>query len=498
MTDIIAQFTLETPGLLPVFLLLAVQIGLGGLDNLLHHEMTEALPARPEARRELGLHSARELIYSGVFVVFACLRPDGVFALIFAAILLGEILITLADFIEEDRTRVLPPFERVLHTILALNYGAVLALLAPVLWAWAQAPAAVVVETRGAWTPLLLIAALGVGLWGVRDLIAAQRPAHQTPVEPSGRTVLVTGATGFLGHDLVAALKARGDHVIALSRRPRTAARKLGVEAVADMNAVRTETAISTIINLAGANIAARPWSPARRRALLDSRLTTTRAVNALIARLETPPAVLINASAVGVYGDGGETPLDEDAPSPRGTFTADLCRAWEAEAEKARQHTVRTVLLRFGLIFGRDGGAFPRLTLSRPFGMLARFGTGRQWMAWIHKHDAIGLILHAIDTPALDGPVNAVAPAAARHGQVIGALANRRLVVPIPAFALKAGLGEMSRLFLDSQKVRARKALASGYAFAYPTLNEAVADLTAHRKPLEIQSWERPRRRGV
>ncbi|MGJ3231782.1 MAG: TIGR01777 family oxidoreductase [Oceanicaulis sp.] len=483
MPDFIAPFILDTPGLTAVFVLLGVQIVLGGLDNLLHHEMTEALPAKPEARRELALHSARELIYAGVFAVLAVLRPEGVFALVLAAVLLIEIVITLADFLEEDRTRVLPPFERVLHTVLALNYGAILALLAPVLWLWAQAPAGIAVEPRGAWTPLLLIAALGVGLWGVRDLIAAlrRRPEPDAP-EPSGRTVLVTGATGFIGRDLVKALHARGDAVIALSRSPARATRRLGVAAVSDLDALAADRRIDAVVNLAGANVAARPWSPARRRTLLDSRLGVTRALARLIERLDRKPDVLVNASAVGIYGDGGDAALDETAPSPEGAFTADLCRAWEAEAEKAGRG-VRTVILRFALVCGRDGGAFPRLVLTRPFGVLARFGSGRQWAAWIHKTDAVGLILHAMDTPALKGPVNAAAPAPVRHGELIAALAGRRLVIPVPAFALKAGLGEMSRLFLDSQKVRARKALASGYTFAYPTLGEALADLTDRRR---------------
>ncbi|MEQ8404779.1 MAG: TIGR01777 family oxidoreductase [Oceanicaulis sp.] len=489
MPEFLAPFLLDTPGLTPVFALLALQIVLGGLDNLLHHEMTEALPAKPGARRELALHSARELIYAGVFAVFALLRPEGGFAILLAAVLVIEIVITLADFVEEDRTRVLPPFERVLHTVLALNYGAILALLAPVLWSWAQAPAGLAIEIRGAWTPILLIAAAGVGAWGVRDLIAALQPdAPARAPEPSGRNVLVTGATGFLGQALTTALKARGDAVIALSRTPARAARRLGVAAVGDLADLPADTRIHAVINLAGANVADRPWSAARRRTLMNSRLTVTRAVTGLIERLDHKPDVLVSASAVGIYGDGGDAVLDETAPSPEGVFTADLCRAWEAAAGKARRAGVRTVVLRFGLVFGRDGGAFPRLVMTRALGVLARFGSGRQWMAWIHKADAVGLILHALDTPALNGPVNAVAPAPARHGEVIAALTGRRLVIPVPACLLKAGLGEMSRLFLDSQKVRARTALASGYAFTFPTLGEAVTDLTDRRRFKEAE----------
>jgi len=472
------------PGLAPVFLILTVQILLGGVDNLLHHEMTEALPTRPSARYELSLHGARELIYAGIFGVFALLRPEGVWAIALAAILVGEILITLADFIEEDRTRTLPAFERVLHTILALNYGAVLALLAPVLWNWAQAPTGIFMAERGVWTPLLLVAALGVGVWGVRDAYAALtlRPDTAPAPKPSGQTVLVTGATGFLGQAVVANLKARGDQVAVLTRNPKRARRKLGrgVRCFADLGAITPTTRIDAIVNLAGANVADQPWSNARKRTLLQSRLRVTQAVTDLIDRLNIEPRVLVSASAVGVYGDGGEAELTEAALPPAGVFTAELCKAWEQEAGKAELSGVRVVRLRFGLVFGRDGGAFPRLTLSRPFGLLAQFGAGRQWMAWIRKADAVGLIHHALRTDGLAGPVNAVGPVPIRHGNVIRTLAGRRLILPIPAALLRFALGEMSTLFLASQKVTATKALKSGYRFIYPDFDAAAADLTA------------------
>lgn len=476
------------PGLLPVFILLSLQVFLGGMDNLLHHELTEALPTKPSARRELGLHGAREILYAVIFATLALARPEGLWALALASILAAEIAITLADFVEEDRTRVLPPIERILHTIMALMYGAILALLAPVLWTWAQAPTALMVETRGVWTLVLLIAAVGVGLWGIRDLYAfatlREPPRRATP--PSGHTVLVTGATGFLGRDVVAQLLERGDTVIALTRHRLKAERLLGpdVEPVTSLEDIDPARPIHAIINLAGANVAAGPWTAKRREVLLGSRLKTTRAVTDLIERQGLRPRVLVNASAVGIYGDGGEDPLDETVRPPRGVFTAELCKSWEVAAKRAESFDVRTVMLRFGLVFGRDGGAFPSLVMTRALGVVARFGRGRQWMAWIHKTDAVGLILHALETDLLRGPVNAVAPGAARHGEVIARLAGRRLIVTVPSWLLRATLGEMSELFLASQRVRARKALQAGYSFAYPGLREALSDLTGPVRP--------------
>lgn len=486
-----------TPGLLPVFILLAIQIILGGLDNLLHHELTEALPTRPSARRELGLHGARELIYAGVFAVLALIRPEGVWAIALGAVLVAEIAITLADFIEEDRTRVLPPLERVLHTILALNYGAILAVLTPVLWGWAQMPTGLAVEMRGLWTPILLVGAVGVGLWGLRDVyaFATLREPPEPRATPSGRTVLVTGATGFLGRDLVAQLVERGDTVIALTRHRMKAERVLGahVEPVTSLDDIDPTRPIHAIVNLAGANVAAGSWTAKRRERLLSSRLQTTRAVTDLIERQGMRPRVLVNASAVGLYGDGGEAPLDETVRPPRGVFTAELCKSWEAAARRAEMFDVRTVCLRLGLVFGRDGGAFPNLVMTRALGVLARFGHGRQWMAWIHKADAVGLIVHALDNDLLQGPVNAVAPGAARHGEVINQLAGRRIILPVPAWLLRAALGEMSTLFLASQRVRARKALQAGYSFAYPGLREALGDLTGPVRPIPPIKHARP-----
>ncbi|WP_412545106.1 TIGR01777 family oxidoreductase [Maricaulis sp. MIT060901] len=475
-----------------LFIVLAVQVLLGGFDNLWHHEITEALPGRVSARTEIGLHAARELIYAGAFIIFAWFQPHGWLALLFGAVLVGEIVITLADFLEEDRTRRLPPFERVLHTVLAINYGVVLALLTPILWDWFKLEGAGLIVDRGLWSLFFTAAAIGVFGWGVRDAIAwrdlNKRAAGRTEparLRPSERTVLITGATGFLGQDLVHRLTGRGDRVIALSRDTLKARALFGprVDVTDNLDLLADDTRIHAIVNLAGANVADMPWWHSRKQLLLDSRLDTTRAVLALIKRLRHKPNVLVSASAVGAYGDQGETPLPEHAGRPLGVFTADLCRVWENEACHAVKYGVRVCRLRFGLIFGRDGSAFPKLALGRLFGIAPQFGDGQQWMSWVHKHDALRAIEFALDRQELAGPVNVAAPAEVRHGEVMRAIGGRGLLMPIPAALLRLGLGEMSELFLASQRVRPQRLQTAGFHFNYPDIKTACRDLTGKPK---------------
>ena len=167
--------------------------------------------------------------------------------------------------------------------------------------------------------------------------------------------------------------------------------------------------------------------------------------------------------------------------------FTADLCNAWEQEALHAGPLGVRVAMLRFGLILGRDGGAWPLMTMTMPFGLGALFGDGRQWMAWIHKQDALRLIETAIDDARLTGPINAVAPRETTHGDVMRAAAETvgcKLLIPAPAFALRLALGEMSALFLDSQRVIPRAAGAAGFTFKFATIEDAAADLLGRAPP--------------
>lgn len=478
-----------------VFLLLSFQSVLGAFDNLWHHEWEARLPQRLSARRELALHAAREALYGLVFLGLAWFEWRGALAGVLALVLAAEVLITLADFLEEDRTRRLPPFERLLHTVLTISYGGFVALMVPVLLAWVR------LDTALHWAPhgwvSWLFTAYGVGVlaWSVRNLRAVlrlQRQAAQpeAPARPaserSGPAVLVAGGTGFLGELLVRQLLAEGRRVIVLSRDGRQAQGMFGPGAwvVEQLDQIPSETRIGAVVHLAGARVLGRPWTAARRRALVESRTQVAMGLVQLMRRLHQVPEVLVSASAVGYYGAANNpagAALTEDAPPRPGEFQSDLCAAIEHEARRAEALGVRVVRLRLGVVLGRGDGAYPMLALSARFGLGAVLGSGRQPAPWIHSADAVGLLRHAMEQRSLNGAVNAVAPETPSQEGFSRALAQsfgRRVWLRMPGAPLRALLGEMSTLLLDGQNVAPRAALQAGYRFQYPRLAEALREL--------------------
>jgi uncharacterized protein (TIGR01777 family) len=401
--------------------------------------------------------------------------------------LAAEILITLADFVEEDRSRRLPPLERVLHTILALTYGANLALWAPELARAAYAPTGFSPVYYGVWSWSVGLFALGVFAWGVRDLIAVMHlgvPEWQRHPMRAGsasipQVVLVTGATGFVGRALTRSLVARGDSVIALSRRPERARDLFGprVQVCRDLSEIGAHQKIDAIVNLAGAPVMGGWWTSVRRRRLVGSRLQVTEQVLDLIRHLQHKPTVLVNASAIGFYGDRGDECLQESSGESAG-FLSELCQQWEAAAVRADALGVRVCRLRFGLVLGRDGGVLQPLALATLFGGAAVLGNGRQWVSWIHLHDLVRMIEYAIEHKQLTGAVNAVAPAAVEQRQLMQTLAltlHRPLLLRVPALVLRSLAGEMADLLLISQRVVPQRMMQSGFQFAYPELPAAL-----------------------
>jgi uncharacterized protein (TIGR01777 family) len=474
-----------------VLWLLIAQCALGAFDSLWHHELTERLPSRRSARRELLLHSMREFLYGVIFLGLAWREWRGAWAAVLAALLLIEILLTLADFLEEDRTRALPGLERVLHTVLAINYGAWLGVFAPLWLSWLRLPSALAPVSYGMLSTLLTLFAAGVTVLAVRNLAAALnhlRPPHwvREPIfvgqRSAPRTYLVTGATGFIGAALVRTLLARGDAVTVLSRSREKALDRFGphVRCVESLDELEAATRIDGLVNLAGAGLMTLPWVGARRRVLRSSRGDTTRAVVGLLRRLETPPAVLVSGSAIGYYGARGDEVCDEDA-APQREFQSELCREWEAEAARAQPLGVRVVLLRTGLVLGARGGALPLMALPVRLGAGATLGGGAQWMSWIHLGDMVRLIVFALDTCGVSGALNATAPEPVRHREfqrTLAARLGRPLGLRLPARVPRAVLGEMSQIFTHGQRVVPRKALAHGFLFRYATLDAALAAL--------------------
>ena len=235
------------------------------------------------------------------------------------------------------------------------------------------------------------------------------------------------------------------------------------------------------VIHLAGASIAGGRWTEARKRELRDSRVATTRHLVGALEKLRRPPKVFIAASAIGFYGNRADEELTES--SAAGTdFLAHLAQDWEAESARAGQFGARVVILRFGVILAKQGGALPQMALPFRLAVGGRVGSGRQWMSWIALEDAVGIIRYALASAALAGPVNAVSPQPVRNADFAAALArtlHRPALFPAPAFVLRLALGEMAdALLLASQKALPKNLKQLGYAFARPELGPALVSI--------------------
>lgn len=463
--------------------LMAVQGCLGAFDTVYHHELSEALPQRQSARRELAIHAIRALIYAAVFVGLALLRWQGAWVLALLGVFLVEIVLTLWDFVIEDRTRLLPATERVTHTLLAMNGGAFIALLAVDL----SEPTALVWQTHGWLSVFLVLCGVGVGLSGVRDALAARRawlPVPAIDFDPVARHVLVSGATGFIGQRLVRALLAEGHRVTVLTRRPKQAAWEFDGKAVcvASMSEIGPSTRIDAIVNLAGARILGWRWNAARKRALLASRVGTTNAIVDWIARAEHKPTLLISGSAIGYYGvqaQDDQRELDESAPA-QPIFMSDLCREWEAAARKAGAHGVRVECIRLGLVLGKQG-ALPMMLLPILLGMGGRLGSGKQAFSWIHVDDVLAGIAHLWRHASGAGAANFTAPEVHTQwtfSQTAARVLHRPCLLPTPAWPVRAMLGEQADLLLEGQRVIPKRLLAEGFRFRYPALEGALRSL--------------------
>jgi uncharacterized protein (TIGR01777 family) len=235
---------------------------------------------------------------------------------------------------------------------------------------------------------------------------------------------------------------------------------------------------IDAVIHLAGENLAEGRWTSARKEALLQSRIAPTRLLASALASRRQPPAVMICASAIGIYGNRGEELLDETS-APGGGFLAELVREWEASADPAREAGIRVVHARFGVILGREGGALAKMVTPFRLGLGGPFGDGEQWLSWVAMADVLGMISTALARPDLAGPINVTAPAPLRNREFVAALGHelgRPAVVPIPAFALRLALGEMADdALLSSARVLPKRLQAAGFEFRFPDLAAAL-----------------------
>jgi len=277
----------------------------------------------------------------------------------------------------------------------------------------------------------------------------------------------VAGARGYVGTRLCKLAAAAGHTIIPFSRGGAAGFRQIPADGPLDFSG------LDAVVNLAGEPILGL-WTKSKKNEILRSRVETTRRV--VESLRPGGPRVLVNASAIGFYGDTGENEVDESSPAGTG-FLARVCEAWEAAALPAENLGVRTVLLRIGFVTG-PGGAMRLIAPLFKLGLGGKLGNGRQWMSCIHVDDVAGMILWALENNAVRGPLNAVNPDPVRNldfTQILARALHRPAFLPAPAFALRLGLGELSHLLLDSIRVRPAKALSLGYRFRYLTLEDGI-----------------------
>ena len=290
------------------------------------------------------------------------------------------------------------------------------------------------------------------------------------------RTIVVSGASGLVGSALVPALERAGHRVLRLVRREPGTANEIRWTPSAHLFDERQLATVDVVVNLAGETIGTR-WTEARRRRIRSSRIDGTDALVTAIGKIGRRPMTLINASAVGYYGDRGDDLLDETQPSGRG-FLAELCREWEASAKVATRHGARVVTMRTGLVLSPTGGALATMLIPFRLGVGGRLGDGRQWMSWITLDDLIRGIAWLIEHPDISGPVNMSSPNPvinAAFTTALGKAIHRPTVFPVPGFVLRATFGEMAdETLLASQRATPKVLLGSGFAFESPTIEEA------------------------
>ena len=299
--------------------------------------------------------------------------------------------------------------------------------------------------------------------------------------------IVVTGGSGLIGTALIKELIERKDDVILFTRNPENS-RKIfpkGITPIVwDGKTIGAWTqalgGCDIIINFSGESIGAKRWTANQKRKIMESRIDSARVLIMAIQSMQKKPATLINASAIGIYGDVPEDEATESYPAGS-DFLAEVCKRWEAEPTKAKTFGTRVVNVRTGIVLALNGGALARMLLPFKLFLGGPLGSGRQWFPWIHLQDLIKAILFIIDHPSIEGPVNMAAPDYVRMKDFCNALGkamHRPSFAPVPAFVLKVALGEMSTLVLTGVKVIPQKLLDHHFQFDFPKLETALENL--------------------
>ena len=294
--------------------------------------------------------------------------------------------------------------------------------------------------------------------------------------------ILITGASGLVGSQLVPSLKSQGHEVLCLVRHtPKTSATEIRWNPDdATLNAAELE-GLDGVVHLAGENLAEGRWTDEKKKRIRESRVKGTRLLSEALARLKQRPKVLVSASAIGFYGNRGDEILTERSAAGE-DFLAEVCREWELATAPAGENGIRVVHLRFGVIFSKEGGALAKMLFPFRMGVGGKIGSGTQYMSWIAIDDVVGVIEYALMNDGLRGAVNVVSPNPVTNHEftkTMGSVLSRPTIFPVPAFAAKLLFGEMAdATLLTSQRVEPERLKESGYEFKYPDLKGALQHL--------------------
>lgn len=298
--------------------------------------------------------------------------------------------------------------------------------------------------------------------------------------------IVIFGGSGFIGKHLIDYFSKRGDAVILVTRSERTAVAKENqqpLEQYVTWNTLQHDVGslehADAFINLAGETINQR-WTVKAKEKIITSRVRATEQVAAIVNKLTAKPKVVINGSAVGIYGMSDSDTFEETSSPTGDDFLADVVKNWETAADLIAPHT-RVIKLRLGVVLGMDGGALPKMMLPYKLFVGGRIGHGNQWLSWIHIDDLVQLFDFCITNESITGPLNATAPQPVTNdqfGRTLGKELHRPHIFPVPAFIFKILFGEMAQMLLNGQKVLPKRALESGFEFKYPTIEKAVKDL--------------------
>jgi uncharacterized protein len=288
----------------------------------------------------------------------------------------------------------------------------------------------------------------------------------------------ITGASGFLGRQIVQVALSRDHRVTQFSRRE--GASVPGGEPVRFFGPEIDLNGIEAIVHLAGESVLGL-WTKQKRNKILRSRIDGTRWIVDAIGKVQNRPSILVSASGAGIYGDRGEETLSESSSTNSAGFLPEVARVWEAEGLKAEAAGVRYVSVRIALVLGKNGGAIPVMKAVFQSGLGGKIGSGKQWMPWIHIADVAGLFVHALETESISGPVNGASPNPVRNEEftkIMGELLRRPTFFAAPEFLLRMLPANEASLVLDSQQIIPEKALLTGFRFRFPDLRNALTDV--------------------